>query len=310
MSRTACFFQDSGRRHGNLKKLLYPNRRRHYDVPMTVAVDVAVMTYNSERYLARALRGLFNAVEVNDLYGVDHNSTDATRAILDSFGAEVVTENVGLGYARQVALGLVQTPIFMFLDSDIVFSEPYDWYARVIDLLNGDAGLAAVVMCLPLDPDDLTDEYQQYTQFWNKRQPWTVRWGFTTGSTFIKREAVRGLKIPPLLDAREDRYMELYIRNKRHMRFINLQCCGTHFFDYRRDKGAWCAANERLLTGLHYFGYNFLRHVATAPLKAIPPMFHFRNPKILAWNTRYWCNYLEGYLRPEKYRKLVRCPTG
>lgn len=273
-----------------------------------VPIDVAVMTYNSERYLTQSLESTFRAVNVKRLIAVDHNSTDDTTKILKRFGAEVVSENVGLGFARQAALNLVRTPIFMFLDSDIVFSEPYDWFGGVLDLLNGDAGLAAVVMCLPLDPHDLTNEYQQYTQFWNRRQPWTVSWGFTTGSTFIKREAVRGLHIPSALDAREDRYMELYITGKWHMRFINLQCCGTHFFDYRENKGAWCAANERLLSGLHYFPYNLLRHVVWAPLKAVPPMLHFRNPKILAWNTRYWWAYLEGYLRPEKFRKLIRRP--
>jgi glycosyltransferase involved in cell wall biosynthesis len=272
---------------------------------MAQPIDVAVMTYNSEKYLEQALDSLFKAVKVRRLIVMDHYSRDKTLEIAKKFNAEVYMENISLGARRQLAIKKVETPIFMFFDSDIVFLEPFNWFENVMTKLESDRTLAAIVMTVSMSGRTPKLAHLQYAEYWNEKQPWTMRWGFTTGSTFIKKEALSGLSIPSGLDAREDRYMELHIVNEKKMKFDNYTCNGVHYFDYP-NKGPWGGANERILTGLRNLPYNFVRRIITAPLKAIPPMIHYRNPQILFWNTRYWMGYLKGYLQPSKYRKSKR----
>jgi len=267
-------------------------------------IDVAVTTYNSERYLDEALAGLFKAVRVKRLIVVDHHSTDKTVEIAKKYGAEVFYENVSLGYARQLAISKVSTPIFMFLDSDLVFLPPFNWYDGIMRLLETNEDWGAVVM--RVTEIHYEKPRAQYNDFWHRNVPATIRFGFTTGSTFIKREALEDLQIPAILDAREDRYMELHILNRKKLKIKYFKCRGIHYFDHAKDKGSWAGANERTLTGIKKFPYVFFRRIAFAPLKAIPPMLYYRNPKILTWNTRHWLNYLRGFLQPLKYRKLKR----
>jgi glycosyltransferase involved in cell wall biosynthesis len=201
---------------------------------MTEPIDVAVMTYNSGKYFDEALANVFKAVNVRRLIVVDHYSKDKTLEIARKYDAEVYMENVGLGYARQLAIEKVETPVFMFLDSDIVFLPPYNWFENIMQKLENDDRLAAIVMTM--SKTTLATEHLQYADYWNTRQPWTMNWGFTTGSTFIKKEALTGLHIPSVLDAREDRYIELYILNTKKMKYINIACRQAERQNHLRKK--------------------------------------------------------------------------
>lgn len=262
------------------------------------------MTYNSDKYLREALDALFKTVNVKRLIVVDHYSTDNTISICKEYDAEIYYENIGLGYARQLALDKIETDIFMFLDSDLVFTPPFNWYSYVINRLKTEDNLGIIVM--RVSQVQQRTERQQYGSYWHKKVKFTIRFGLTTGSTFIKKEAVEGLQIPSILDAREDRYLELYVLNKKKMKIDYVLCNGIHYFDYAADKGAWGGANERILTGLKLFPYLMMRRIMFAPLKAIPPMLHYRNPNILIWNINHWLKYLKGFLQPYKYRKMKR----
>ena len=267
-------------------------------------IDVAIMTYNSEKYLDECLRSVFKAVKVRNLIIIDHYSKDKTIEIAKKYDAEIYLEDVGLAYARQLAIEKVKTPIFMFVDSDIVFYPPFNWFDGVIRTLHANPDLGAIVMRVSEIKYDTPR--QQYQSFWHERASFTIRFGFTTGSTFIKKSAIKGLALPSILDAREDRFMELYIERKKRLKIEYFRCKGIHYFDYASEKGSWGGANERFLTGLRNFPYLFFRRIITSPLKAIPPMIYYRNPQILIWNTKHWINYLKGFLNPMKYRKLKR----
>ena len=235
---------------------------------------------------------------------MDHYSKDKTLEIAKKYDAEIYFENVGLAYARQLAIEKIETPIFMFVDSDIVFYSPYNWFDPVIRRLNRNPNVGAIVM--RVSEIEYDTARQQYQNFWHEKAPFTMRIGFTTGSTFIKKSAIKGLKLPSILDAREDRFIELYIEKTKRLRIEYFRSRGIHYFDHAREKGSWAGANERLLTGLTYFPYVFFRRIITSPLKGIPPMIHYRNPHILIWNTKHWLGYLKGFLKPLKYRKLKR----
>ena len=267
-------------------------------------IDVAIMTYNSEKYLDQCLRSVFKAVKVRRLIIIDHYSKDKTIEIAKKFNAEIYFEDVSLAYARQLAIAKIETPIFMFVDSDVVFHSPFNWFDPAVSMLNRNVSLGAIVM--RVSEIEYNRPRQQYQTFWHEAVPFTIRFGFTTGSTFIKKNAIKGLKLPSILDAREDRFMELYIERKQKMNIEYFKCRGIHYFDHAREKGSWSGANERLLTGLTNFPYVFFRRIITSPLKAIPPMLYYRNARIFSWNTKHWLGYLKGFLKPMKYRKLKR----
>ena len=267
-------------------------------------IDIAIMTYNSEKYLDECLASLFKAVNVRNLIMVDHHSKDKTLEIAKKYNPKIYLEDVGLAFARQLAIEKVETPIFMFIDSDVVFQPPFNWFDAVIRTLEENPDLGAVVM--RVTDVKMNRARQQYGQFWYKNVPFTIRFGFTTGSTFIKKSAIAGLLLPSRLDAREDRFMELYIERKKRLKIEYFKCRGIHLFDYAKDKGSWAGANERLLTGLKRFPYLFFRRIITSPLKAILPMIYYRNPQILIWNIKHWLSYLKGFLKPMEYRKLKR----
>lgn len=270
---------------------------------MVLKVDAAVMTYNSEKYLNESLSTLLKAVPVNRLIVIDHYSSDRTVEIAEKYGAEVYFEDVGLGYARQLALKHIETPIFYFHDSDVVYYPPYNWANKVIQRFQKDPSLASVVA--KVSYTNYPTPRAKYIQFWWNHVPALETRGFTTGSTFIRKQVVEDIKIPSMLDAREDRFIELHILKKK-LKIDYIKVEGIHHFDYTAEKGFWAGANERLLAGSKPLPYLLVRRILTAPVKAIPPMLAYKDPAILLWNTTHWLRFLKGFLNPLKYRKMSR----
>lgn len=264
-------------------------------------IDVCVMTYNSEKYLDEALTNVEKNVPVNRLIAVDHYSTDRTEEILQKHNAVIFKENISLGYARQLAIENIETEIFMFLDSDVVIEET-DWYPTVQKMLKK-KDIGAIILAMPTHYPTMRGLYNRY---WNKHVPATIKWGFTTGATFIKTKHVKDIKIPSCLDAREDRWIELHLKKKGYG-YDKLTVKGVHYFQYAGvEKSAWGGANERILTGLKGFLYVLLRRIITAPLKAIAPAIAYNKPGIIVWNTKHWFNYLKGWLHHDRYWKMKR----
>lgn len=89
-------------------------------------IDVVVCTKNSGRTLRQVLERVVKYIPVNRLIVVDGGSTDQTVEIAKEFGAEIHFDGGrGLGYARNMALKIVETPIFAFIDSDALI--PRNW---------------------------------------------------------------------------------------------------------------------------------------------------------------------------------------
>lgn len=265
-------------------------------------IDVAVMTYNSAKYLEESLVSLEKAIPINRLIVVDHHSKDGTVEIAERHNAQIYQEDVGLGYARQLAISKIETPIFYFHDSDVIYYSPFGWVKEAINKLLENEQLASVVA--KVSHADYPSPRAKYIRFWWKHVPTLQTRGFACGSAFIKLDSVKDVKIPKWLDAREDGFLELHILHKK-LKVHYIKVNGVHLFVYS-EKGSWAGANERLLTGLTTLPFTLVRRILTAPFKAIPPMFVYKDPSILFWNTKHWWNYLRGFLMPHKYRKLKR----
>lgn len=269
-------------------------------------IDVAVCTYQSEKYLDKCLTSVEKSVPINKLIVVDHYSTDRTIEIAKKHNAEIYFENVGLGYARQIAIDHVETPIFMFLDSDVVFFS-YDWFEKAFSLMgrrkNGEK-IGAVVVFTPVIHNP---QRQKYADFWWKMCPWKKEIGFLPQSTLYLKSAIEGIKIPSILGSYEQVYIEHYMR-KRGYTYAPIEVKGRHFYDFPDKKASWMGAGDRLFSGLRRdtFTYVIFRQALIAPLKAVPPAVFMRDPLIILWNTRYWFGYLKGWLHPEEYTKMKR----
>ena len=89
-------------------------------------IDLVILTYNREDTVGEALASVASW-KFKRVICIDHHSTDRTIDIVKSFfpNVEVYYENAGLGYARTLAISLVTSPFFFFLDSDVVLSHDY-----------------------------------------------------------------------------------------------------------------------------------------------------------------------------------------
>lgn len=267
-------------------------------------IDVAVCTYQSERYLEECLTSVEKAVPINKLIVVDHYSTDNTINIAKRHNATILLENVGVGYARQIAIDHVSTPVFLFVDSDVVFHS-YDWFSTALSLIDGERKIGAVGIYVP---PRLPPLRKKYVDFWWKTVPAIKKYGFVNAYLILKK-AVEGIKIPASLGSYEHIYIKFYIQN-HGWTTTTIRVNGIHYYDYPDKKGAWLGAGNRLFSGVSHLPRLLARRVLTAPLKAIPPAIATRDPQIVLWNTRYWLGYLKGWLHPLEHAMMKRMPKN
>jgi len=89
-------------------------------------LDIVVCTKNNEATIRESLQRILAYGAPARLIVVDGKSTDRTIQIASSMGALICTdEGKGLGHARNMALKLVETPIFGFVDADAFI--PQNW---------------------------------------------------------------------------------------------------------------------------------------------------------------------------------------
>ncbi|MEM3874845.1 MAG: glycosyltransferase family 2 protein [Candidatus Bathyarchaeia archaeon] len=265
-------------------------------------MDVAVCTYQSEKYLDECLTSIENTVPFKKLIVVDHYSTDKTIEIAKKHKAEIYFESVSLGYARQIAIEHSNAPFILFVDSDVVF---YDdkWFKSAVELFKNDENVGAIGIELPAK---LPPWRRKYVNFWWKTVPQIRKRSFAN-VYFLRRKAIEGIKIPYQLGAYEHVFIRNYVA-KRGWKIYVIPGNGLHYYDYPEWKSAWLGAGSR------FFGDEkvvdlpkmLIRRILTAFLKAVPPAIVHNDPSIIINNTLYWFRYLKGWLKPEDYITIKR----
>ena len=88
-------------------------------------ISIAIVNYNRENFLKRAIRSAQNQVRIGfdaELIFVDDGSDDGSQELVKKFSGNLnykfLDENSGVGYASQVALDMSTGDYFMRLDSD------------------------------------------------------------------------------------------------------------------------------------------------------------------------------------------------
>jgi glycosyltransferase involved in cell wall biosynthesis len=171
-------------------------------------IDVALLTFNSERKLRECLDGIYQNVPVKRLIVVDGYSTDKTISILEEYSkrygnVEVVQEKGTRGSARQTAIEMVKTEWFMFVDSDVVLSK--NWFGEAWKLVDEGVGAVwGIEIWSVLANSSVLPIFERVTL-----QIFEERGG--THDLLVRTKAVQGINIPFELHTYEDGYIKDWI---------------------------------------------------------------------------------------------------
>ena len=87
-------------------------------------IDIVICSKNNERTIGECLRRVRTFGEPQRLIVIDGESRDQTRNIASEAGAEIHSDHgKGLGYARDMALEIVETPLFGYVDADAYITQ-------------------------------------------------------------------------------------------------------------------------------------------------------------------------------------------
>jgi glycosyltransferase involved in cell wall biosynthesis len=268
---------------------------------LTEKIDVFIPTYNSEIHLQECINSVRKAFPIRRIVIIDHHSTDGTRRIAQENDCQVLLEDKGLAYVRELTFKMAESEFFAMVESDLVYHQ-FDWYERARSLLKGNA--AAVVAFVPRSGGEVRG---RYNEFWSRYTPMKdKKHGFSAGSTLMKRDAVQGMKLPERLQAYEDIYI-LRSLQSRGLTYRWIEVNGVHYSDFGSFKKArWYGANARILYSMFPGDLTLIRRYMALPLKgAIASLLMF-DPSILSWSIGFALSFLRGWNNPERFSVLNR----
>jgi glycosyltransferase involved in cell wall biosynthesis len=177
------------------------------------AVDVVMLTKNSEHLLEKCLASIYQNVPVNRMIVVDGFSTDRTLKILDAanerYGnVKVLSLNGSRARARERGIAQVKTEWFMFADSDILLSR--DWFRKAKDNIQGDVG-AVWGVNIDVIPN-VIDKRVLRLQTLVANECFSLRGG--THDALIRRDLVADIRIPEELHTYEDAFIMNWVKDK------------------------------------------------------------------------------------------------
>jgi glycosyltransferase involved in cell wall biosynthesis len=190
------------------------------------AVDVVMLTKNSERMLKPCLESVYENVPVNQLVVVDAFSKDNTLKIFDEFNlkyrnVKIISEKSSRGKARQRGIQEVVTDLFIFVDSDVVLCK--DWFKIANRSIREDVGAVWGVDI----PGDTENKFMMKTLQWMEARVFDIRGG--CHDILIRREAVKDIKIPSELHTLEDAYIKEWISAKNYRVIVSYEAYCRHY---------------------------------------------------------------------------------
>lgn len=243
-------------------------------------VDVLVATYNSARDLEACLAAARAFLPIGKLVVVDRNSTDATVEIARRFGAEVHFEEIGLGYARTLALSRATTEFVLFLDGDVILRRS-DFLERALEGFR-DARVEAVV---------------------GTAVGHRFLYGLPLGLTLVRRSWASAIAIPPSAQGAETFYLRRALR-RQHRRVRYVPDAMDHRSVYRvRNWPEWQGAQLRRAAG---FSVYELAYAFAVVLLIHLNSRRFRNA---LYTPIFYAKLLRGYFAPDRWGTLDRRRT-
>jgi glycosyltransferase involved in cell wall biosynthesis len=180
---------------------------------MMQAVDVVMLTKNSEHLLEKCLASIYQNVPVNKMIVVDGFSTDRTLKILDAANerhgnVKVLSVNGSRARARERGIAQVTTEWFMFADSDVLLSR--DWFRKAKENIQGNVG-AVWGVNIDVIPN-VIDKRVLRLQTLVANECFSLRGG--THDALIRRDLVADIRIPEELHTYEDAFIMNWVKAK------------------------------------------------------------------------------------------------
>jgi len=241
-------------------------------------VDVLVATYNSAETLEETLASARQFLPVHCLIVVDRASTDGTVEIAHRFGARVLPDTVGLGYARNQALRTADTDPVLFLDSDVRIVRP-EFYAEARAEFARPRTVAVVGMAVGH----------------------SFRYGLPLGLTLVGRQWSLRAGIPDRAQGRETYYLQREARRSRGVvRYVGDAM--VHRGTYRRSPNwpEFQGASIRRSSGWNP------REPAYAAVVVLLMHMNSKRPSYVLYSPIFYGKLIRGFLNPQRWGQLRR----
>jgi glycosyltransferase involved in cell wall biosynthesis len=192
------------------------------------AIDVVMLTKNSENLLNKSIKSIYENVPVNRLIIIDGSSVDNTLSILNELNEkygniQIITDDSSRAKARERGIKEVETEWFMFVDSDVILCK--DWYKKIQKYIKDDVG-AIWGLNIDIIPN-MKNKFFLKTLMLVARECFKLRGGMH--DTLIRRELVKDIKIPEELHAYEDLYIINWIKKKGYRVLVGNQIFCLHY---------------------------------------------------------------------------------
>jgi glycosyltransferase involved in cell wall biosynthesis len=189
-----------------------------FDGVLTLKVDVAIITKDSQRMLRKCLDSVYANVPINNLIVVDGYSTDNTKLIFEEFHQKFgnvifIQEHGTRASARQRAIQHVKTDWFMFVDSDVVLSK--NWFQKAQAQIKEDVGgIWGIEVWSVIKGSKIRSLFERFTlKIFEKRGG--------THDLLVRKKLVEDIQIPYELHTYEDAYIKNWI-NKKGFKVLGL----------------------------------------------------------------------------------------
>jgi len=216
------------------------------------AIDVVMLTRNSECVLDECLRSIYENVPVNRLIIVDRFSADETLKIIErydkKYGNIVVLLREGTrAMARQEGIEKVVTEWFMFVDSDVVLCK--DWFKKAWKLVDEEVGAIWGVDI----PGNINSSFLLKILTQVSMRSFDARGG--THDILVRHKVVKEIEIPENLHVYEDAFIKKWVLEKGHKVIATYDPYCIHFKpveDWALRNSVYSAALEIKHGFMHY----------------------------------------------------------
>ena len=246
--------------------------------PAVPHIDVIIRTFNSARTLEPCMKSIAANIPFRKIIVVDHNSTDSTAEIARKFGAEIHTENVGLGYATTLGISHSATDYILFVDSDVMIIRDDFLREALVKLQSGRTG--AIVGTAKGHP---------------------FLYGLPLGLTLFRRKDMEDMKIPAEIQGSETYHIRMEVRRRR-MKVKYLKDSMIHNSVYRtfRYWPEWQGSQVRVSSGVNPWEllYSFLVIFLI--------LSNSKSLRNLAYLPVFIVKFLIGYSNPARWGNMDR----